>query len=62
MATLQLKYHLLLEPHICKNSQSKTIVTCVDVTLSFCFRLTNNKDYNQDPISEIIPELEGLPL
>jgi hypothetical protein len=58
MAKLQLKYHRLMGLHICKNNQSKTIVTCVDVTLFFCVKLANNRYYNQDPIFEVTLELE----
>jgi hypothetical protein len=61
MATLQLKYHWLLRLHICKNNQSKTIVTCVDVTLFFYVKLASSRDYNQDLIFEVTPKLEWPP-
>jgi hypothetical protein len=58
MATLQLKYHSLLGLHICKNNQSKTTVTCVNVMLFFFVKLVGDKNYNQDPIFEVTLELE----
>jgi hypothetical protein len=52
----------LLGLHICKSNQSKTIVTCVGVTLFFSVKLASNRVYNQDQIFEITPELKWPPL